>query len=469
MHLNQQPAKDRSGWPITLDSLAWPNKLSGSMATVAVSLVILLGFIAILAIGWLLADLVSGDQKRASEAVKAALPILAAAIGLPLLIWRLRILDRQTRISEEKTQIDRETHYTSIFSRSIDQLGQTREIKRTITTEAGSFDTTTTVPNIEVRLGGIHSLSRLAEESSRDRDKIGNVLRSYIRENSWSDKTGQSPDKLLWPRHSPWNWAYDFGESTSAEAVQRRNTWTDEVKMQVTTLREWSKSLPETRVDVNEAADALEAQVKQIKEGSRSILYECIFVGRHFNPQFLLAIDFRRCTFVRCIFDVEKIPSLKILESTILDSRFLGEESHLAISGTQLWNTRFFRLQNSTIEISNCEGYTVRMPSTVAKLSLSDSSFFDFRLAGPVRQENGVVTLSIFDSSLANSRFRNLKLSSESELHILPSSEISMDQVDLSDVQIFDEEGLSSIKANAKTRHPDGLLRPENWAPYKEA
>jgi hypothetical protein len=99
------------------------------MAMAAVALFVALVLIAILAIGWLFADLVSGDQKRASEAVKAALPILAAAIGLPLLIWRLRILDRQTRISEDKTRIDRETHYTSIFSRSIDQLGQTREVK----------------------------------------------------------------------------------------------------------------------------------------------------------------------------------------------------------------------------------------------------------------------------------------------------------------------------------------------------
>jgi hypothetical protein len=183
-------AKQKTEWPIKFDTLRPPTAFSVPVSVIGILIFITCILIAVLALAWLLADLISGDQRRASDAAKTALPLLAGAIGLPLIVWRLLILDRQTRISDEKTQIDRETHYTSIFSRSIDQLGQTRELKTSISTESGLLETTKTVPNIEVRLGGIHSLSRLAEESIRDREKIGNLLRSYIRENSWSDRTG---------------------------------------------------------------------------------------------------------------------------------------------------------------------------------------------------------------------------------------------------------------------------------------
>jgi hypothetical protein len=190
------------GWPLNFSFLERPpTAFSVPVSVFAVSLFIALLLIAFLAIVWLLADLLSGEQKRAADATKAALPLLAGAIGLPLIVWRLRILDRQTRISEQKTEIDRETHYTSIFSRSIDQLGQTREVKRTINSDEKSFDTTTTVPNIEVRLGGIHSLVRLAEESTRDQEKIENTLLSYVRENSWSDREGTTATLLASELH----------------------------------------------------------------------------------------------------------------------------------------------------------------------------------------------------------------------------------------------------------------------------
>jgi hypothetical protein len=260
-------------------------------------------FIAILAIGWLLADLVSGDQKRASEAVKAALPILAAAIGLPLLVWRLRILDRQTRISEDKARIDRETHYTSIFSRSIDQLGQTREVKSFNPNDESAESIARTAPNIEVRLGGIHSLVRLAEESVRDRGKIGHTLLSYVRENSWSDRNGIAVIPVEKPRNSSWDWSYAYSDGKiTEEAEAKLISWEKNNAEQLKQQRSWGAVLKETRVDVNEAIDAIPKVRSEPFKEEKLRFYECLFVGVKFQTAILDLCRFDRCTFVRLFF-----------------------------------------------------------------------------------------------------------------------------------------------------------------------
>ena len=88
----------QSQWPIRSLSLKSLAALSIPISVIGIGICIVCIIVAILALGWLFADLVSGDQKRGSDAARTALPILAGAIGLPLIVWRLLILDRQTRI-----------------------------------------------------------------------------------------------------------------------------------------------------------------------------------------------------------------------------------------------------------------------------------------------------------------------------------------------------------------------------------
>lgn len=280
---------DTRGWPLRLiGAFEKPtSEISTPISVIGIALFVLLVVVGFLAIGWLLADLLSGDQKRAADAAKAAIPVLVGAVGLPLIVWRLLILDRQTRISEAKTDIDRETHYTSIFSRAIEQLGQTRELKRTIESEEGSSTTTATAPNIEVRLGGIHSLSRLADESARDQPTIENVLRSYIRENSWSDRLGRPHERSPWSRRST-SWVIGLSDDyQDKEANAEIRKWIEETDAKIKQTSRWANSLPETRVDVNEAADSLEIQTSKRTPSPTSLLYECLFVRRHFSSKFL--------------------------------------------------------------------------------------------------------------------------------------------------------------------------------------
>ncbi|SHH16853.1 pentapeptide repeat-containing protein [Bradyrhizobium erythrophlei] len=465
-----QKAEQKKGWPLQFSFLEMPPySFSVPASVLGISIFLALTFIAILAIGWLLADLVSGDEKRAAEAAKAALPILAGAIGLPLIIWRLRLFDRQTRISEEKTQIDREIHYTSIFSRAIEQLGQTREMKRTLQSPTGSVDTAMTVPNIEVRLGGIHSLSRLAEESQRDREKIGNILRSYIRENSWSDRSGELTSKPDWSRNFVWGWAYKLDRGpANREAQEKRDAWIASTEEKVKELAQWAAQIPETRVDVNEAADALAGQMISNPQSTKSIFYECLFVGRHFNQGLLSLVNFRRCTFVRCNFNAEQQSRLKIDDSLILDSDFDCAESNIDISNSQLSEVVFRGTDGSRLNLSWCDVYSTRLSGAPSVINLSGSTIYRLRLLGSRKdQTDQSTTIDLSDSIFVSSVLKRITLSSDSDLYFATAHGTTIDQVDLSAVTRCDQESLSAVTANGQTIHPNANERPLSWPKYE--
>ena len=113
--------------------------------------------------------------------VRAILLTLAAVLGLPFLIWRTVIADRQN-------QINRESHHAELLIRSIELLGSTR------TGENGTL-----VPAIETRIGAIFALERLSKASQADYGNIVETLSAYVREQcgrpSDFDYPGDDPDE----------------------------------------------------------------------------------------------------------------------------------------------------------------------------------------------------------------------------------------------------------------------------------
>jgi pentapeptide repeat protein len=182
---NQNLKRDltqKTSWPIDFSILKSPPPWCANLATgVVILAVLILLFLAVVAITRLATDLLGNDAQRASDAAKSLLPIAAAVVGAALIIWRLVILNQQTQINETKTQIDRETYYTSIFAKSVELMGLIRETK---SVGADGKEIARSVPNIESRLGALYSLERLLTESTRDQRAIIETLCAYIRENS---------------------------------------------------------------------------------------------------------------------------------------------------------------------------------------------------------------------------------------------------------------------------------------------
>ena len=134
--------------------------------------IILIGFL-LKEIAYLYIDLPSIDEKIFSRR-KDIIALIAQIIGgfgffiVVFLAWK-------------RIEVAQEGQITERFTRAIDQLGATNEKGE---------------PKIEIRLGGIYALERIARDSKADHSTVMEVLTAYVRENSpWPPKSGGKPDQ----------------------------------------------------------------------------------------------------------------------------------------------------------------------------------------------------------------------------------------------------------------------------------
>jgi hypothetical protein len=145
--------------------------------------------------------------RSASDVSVLQIQLLAftGIVAAPFAIWRLVISHSQARsarrsakaaqeqasVAQEQKRIAQEVATTNAFTKAVELLGATREIKamEDETDAAGKPTGNTaaiskTVPNLEVRLGAIYALERLARApDSSDHWVIMETLCAYIREN----------------------------------------------------------------------------------------------------------------------------------------------------------------------------------------------------------------------------------------------------------------------------------------------
>ena len=101
---------------------------------------------------------------------------LLAIIGITLAHRRIRALERQVQIGQEQMQVAMEGQITERFTRAIEQLGSDR---------------------MEVRLGGIYALERIANDSDKDYWPIIETLTAYVRERApWRESPTVSKDSV---------------------------------------------------------------------------------------------------------------------------------------------------------------------------------------------------------------------------------------------------------------------------------
>jgi uncharacterized protein YjbI with pentapeptide repeats len=167
---------ERFGWSV----VDW-SKLSDPPIAVS-SFVFVLAFLLALAAFVLAAILLvrvfDAAVSGAPDDINKLLLGLGALIGAPFLVWRVLIAAQQTVIA-------RETMYTTLFTKAVEQLGAMREIREPSHEQGmkAALDTKI-VPNTEVRLGAIYALERIAQDSERDHWPIMETLCAYVRENA---------------------------------------------------------------------------------------------------------------------------------------------------------------------------------------------------------------------------------------------------------------------------------------------
>ena len=99
---------------------------------------------------------------------------VAGVGGAIFTYWRISVLDEQRKINVQR-------FYTDSYIRAVGQLGEVKIVK--IKGEGEE-----TQSNLEVRLGGIYGLERIAKESKTHRRQIIELLCAYIVENASGSK-----------------------------------------------------------------------------------------------------------------------------------------------------------------------------------------------------------------------------------------------------------------------------------------
>jgi uncharacterized protein YjbI with pentapeptide repeats len=173
------PVFDR-GWPDLQDWFAHPPAFVAVPLCLVASVLVLFAVWFAGALFWQLANLATHAAQRADEVNKLLLA-LAGLIGAPFVVWRVIIASRQNAIALENVR-------NTLFSKAIEQLGATRERKRLAEPVDGqamqSETIVSTEPTMEVRLGAIYALEKLAREDINLHWPIMETLCAYIRENA---------------------------------------------------------------------------------------------------------------------------------------------------------------------------------------------------------------------------------------------------------------------------------------------
>jgi hypothetical protein len=181
-----QPEGDSSGWRVaTLEFLKRPPEALASFVYVvailfAIAVLIMAGFALLASFRFAYESLV-GEFSHRVEVAKVFFPVLVALIGGPVLIWRALTAHWAAQAARHQADTAREGQYTDLFTRAVEQLGATREVKRYVDVDDGAGgkrreQCNETEPNLEVRLGAIYALDRVARDSERDHWPIMQVL-----------------------------------------------------------------------------------------------------------------------------------------------------------------------------------------------------------------------------------------------------------------------------------------------------
>lgn len=159
--------------------------------------------------------------------------LTAALLGAPFLIWG-------TVLKHQTVRWQKEGHMTDRISKAVEQLGAEKAVKKDGVEE--------TRPNLEVRIGAILSLERIAQDSAthdkgRDHVRVMEILCAYIRENAPASSAQDHP-------YGEWEPLKDDPTDEEREAHMARRKERFGRMLFEGLVYKWAQTLPPVREDI---------------------------------------------------------------------------------------------------------------------------------------------------------------------------------------------------------------------------
>lgn len=182
---DQPPPQDLLDWLGISKSPNW--RVAKPLGYVVAVLLTLLILIALAAAFALLGNTIFSGTVNGAGSLSAG-ALIVAILGAPFLVW-------STVIKQKTVDFQKESHITDRISKAVEHLGAEKTVKR-LNDQGQTVETTE--PNIEVRIGGLLSLERIAQDSTRydkgrDHVRVMEILCAYVRENAPAEDALESP------------------------------------------------------------------------------------------------------------------------------------------------------------------------------------------------------------------------------------------------------------------------------------
>ena len=218
----------------------WVARPLGPLVSVLLAIQLVLAVVAAFAV---LLHTVAMARSGASEGINlGAGALIVALLGAPFLIW-------STVLKHQTLRYQKEGHITDRIKKAVEQLGAEKTVKvRGKDAEGKDITIEETRPNLEVRIGAILSLERIAQDSTRydrgrDHVRVMEILCAYVRENAPASSAQDHP-------FGEWKPLKDdpTEEERAAHLARREERFGDFfIEGQV---YQWARTVPAPRADI---------------------------------------------------------------------------------------------------------------------------------------------------------------------------------------------------------------------------
>jgi uncharacterized protein YjbI with pentapeptide repeats len=361
--------------------------------------------------------------------LRGRLLVIGALLTTPFLIWRLIVGHWAARAAQAQARIAQETARNTLFTKAIEQLGATREERKTRVTEEingviqGFHDETNTIPNTEIRLGAIYALEKLARDDLEMHWPIMETLCAYIRENAGK------------PKPLPENIAAMVARGFFSRPVAENET-----------LPSFADSVDPPSVDVQAAISVIGRRGVEQREYERIRRDN----SRSGAPD-AWRLDLTNCHLARGSFAGLDFTGARFNGSSLYLSNFAGA----GLVDAQLNEAH---LECATLSRANLEG------AQLHRARLEGAAFVEAHLEGAEFVEAHLEWALLQAAHLQSARFEGARLRGAS-LHSANLFDAKLDEADLREAQGIDQTQIDAAWGSQKTFLPADYTRPhgERW------
>ncbi|MBF9035349.1 hypothetical protein HKCCE2091_13975 [Rhodobacterales bacterium HKCCE2091] len=347
--------------PPSLAEWLWPHTdfaitKSPTLGKILGTIIACIAFAVFVGIFWILVTFLlavfhigpyAGQQTH--EAIRNIGLFLAAVFGAPFLAWRSWVAQRQADTAEQGLITDR-------LNKAVQGLGAEKTIKRHRASREGILlyedgidgkpdlkrpllDELTS-PNLEVRVGSIYALERVAKESKVDRSQIFEILCAYVSNNH--DK----PEKFSLPR------LVSFDTTDLQPRIEERIRGAPDGMG-----RDWASGLKKPRADTKAAISVIlrcieDFGLPMVKDGQPTL----VFQGANLQRADMKDSNLSGAVFEDCQLDGADLEKSDLSKTQFINCSMIGASINQAnLAQALFWNSRLECVNAGSIkEMSGC-------------------------------------------------------------------------------------------------------------------